>query len=139
MYLLLRDGDKVLLLKRKNTGFADGMYSLVAGHVDGGETLRQAVVREAKEEAGITVYEKDLRLVHVVHKLPEDSPEIERINFTFYTNTWEGEIENKEPEKCDDLSWFNINALPDTILDEVKEVLQHVENGVVYSEFGWEL
>lgn len=53
VFLLLIKNNKVLLLKRQNTGYADGKYSLVSGHVDKGETMQEAIIREAKEEAGI--------------------------------------------------------------------------------------
>lgn len=38
VYLIPRDGDKVLLSLRQNTGWKDGWYSLVAGRVEAGET-----------------------------------------------------------------------------------------------------
>ena len=69
VYLLLRDKDRVLLLRRANTGYQDGTYSLIAGHLDGDELGTGGVIREAKEEAGITVLAKNLKLVHTAHRL----------------------------------------------------------------------
>ena len=52
--LLIRDG-KIVLLKRANTGYEAGKYGLIAGHADGDETATEAMVREAREEAGIEI------------------------------------------------------------------------------------
>ncbi|MDZ7955173.1 NUDIX domain-containing protein [Nostoc sp. DedQUE09] len=51
-YIILIKNEKILLIRRVNTGYEDGKYSVV-GLVDGNETFVQAVVREAKEEVGI--------------------------------------------------------------------------------------
>ena len=63
--VLIRDG-KILLSLRQNTGFSDGLYSLVSGHVDAGESVRHAIIREAQEEAAITINPQDLKLVHTM-------------------------------------------------------------------------
>jgi NAD+ diphosphatase len=46
--------DKILLAR--NTNFPGGWYSLIAGYVDIGETLEEALIREVKEEVGLDVW-----------------------------------------------------------------------------------
>ena len=58
--LVLIEDNKVLMMKRQNTGYMDGMYALVAGHVEVGESFKAAIIREAKEEVGITLKEENL-------------------------------------------------------------------------------
>ena len=66
VYLFLfRDG-QVLMLRRHNTGYEDGSYSVIAGHVERDERITQALVREALEEAGVRLYEEDIRFLHVM-------------------------------------------------------------------------
>ena len=77
-HLILTKNDKILLLRRFNTGYEDGNYSVIAGHLDGNETFIQAMVREAKEEGGINIKPEDLEVVHVMHR---KEPNEERIDF----------------------------------------------------------
>jgi NADH pyrophosphatase NudC (nudix superfamily) len=51
VHLFLLRGEKVLLQRRYQTGYEDGRYSVIAGHLDGGDTVIAAAVREASEEA----------------------------------------------------------------------------------------
>lgn len=80
VYLILIIGNRILLSRRYNTGFHDGEYSLPSGHLKPNETLAQAMVREAKEEIGIELAERDLKLVHVMHR---KEPNENRVNFFF--------------------------------------------------------
>ena len=48
--VLLNDKGQVLLQKRCNTGYMDGKYGLVAGHLEKDESLVDGIIREAKEE-----------------------------------------------------------------------------------------
>lgn len=51
--MLVLDGDSVLL--GRQPGWDEGMYSLLAGFVEPGETIEEAVRREVHEESGIRV------------------------------------------------------------------------------------
>lgn len=141
-YLTFLKDDKILLQRRFNTGYQDGKYSMVAGHVDAGETFTEAIIREAKEEAGIVLNPEDLKVFHVMHRksgLSETSQNDERVDIFFIADSWKGEISNKEPHKCDDLSWFDINKLPDNIIPYVRQAVEEgLQQKVFYSEHGWD-
>lgn len=62
VYLVLIRENKILLLRRYNTGFMDGYYSFPAGHVEANETLTQAMVREAKEEIGVDIKKRRFKI-----------------------------------------------------------------------------
>jgi 8-oxo-dGTP diphosphatase len=131
--LLIRDG-KILLLRRANSGFYDGSYSVVAGHLDGGETATMAMIREAKEECGVILDPENLRMVHIIHRKSTD----ERVDFFYVADNWDGEPINMEKNKCDDLSWFSLNELPDNMVPYVKHGILSFNDGIFFSEFGWD-
>jgi 8-oxo-dGTP diphosphatase len=136
-YTLLRRGDKVLLLRRANTGYRDGEYSLPAGHIDGDEPAIIAAAREVKEEIGIQVPVKNLHLVHTLHSKSFEPEAHERISFFFELSEWQGEPINAEPEKCDELRWVPITKLPREMVPEVRQVLTKVAANEPYSDFNF--
>lgn len=83
VYLVLRKGDRVLLSQRANTGYQDGMYGLVSGHLDGDELSTEAMVREAKEEIEIEINSSDLKFVHIAHRLNRNQPGYEMFDLFF--------------------------------------------------------
>ncbi len=137
VYLILKRGDKVLLSRRTNTKWADGWYSMVAGHIDGNETIRQAMAREAKEEAGIDIRVDDLRVVHVVHR-HTPPPGKESLDFFLTTDRWTGEPKNMGPKYCDDMQWFESGRFPPKTLKFLPIILDRVGRGMFYSEYGFD-
>ncbi len=133
VYLLLIKENQILLLKRANTGYEDGKYSLVSGHMDGNETIKQAMIRESKEEAGIIIYEEDIEIATFLHRKTDP----ERFDFFLQCKKWNGKVENKEPDKCSELSWYDINNLPSNIIPCVKKAIENYQNNIMFDNFGW--
>lgn len=135
-YLMLVKDNKILLLKRANTGFMDGYYGLPAGHLDGNETAREGGAREVKEEIGIDINPPDFKVVHVMHRKAEND---ERIDFFMITDKYTGEIKNCELQKCEELKWFPIDNLPANTIPYIRFAIENYLKGIYYSEFGYNL
>ena len=133
VHLFLMHEGQVLLSRRFQTGYEDGKYSVVAGHLDGGEEIKAAMKREAREEVGIELADEDVRVVGVMHRQAED----ERVDFFLVAERWAGEPRNCEPEKCDELSWFELDRLPENMVPYVRRALENYRAGRWFDSFGW--
>ncbi len=133
VHLFLLQDDAVLLLRRFNTGYEDGNYSVVAGHLDGDEDVIAAAIREAREETGIILAPDDVTVVSVMHRKATD----ERIDFFLAASRWTGAIRNMEPEKCGALTWFPRNALPENVIPSIRRALDNERHGRWFDQYGW--
>lgn len=125
VYMILTRDNEVLLIRRKNTGYQDGTYSLPSGHIEAGEMPEDAAARETMEEVGVKV--SDLNFVTTLYT--NDN----YVCFFFQTGRWEGEPKNCEEDKCDDVQWFNLDSLPSNIAPEIALGLQNYQQKVYYS------
>jgi len=66
VHILFMKEEEILLSLRKYIS-SDGLYGLVAGHLEDGETISQAFVREAKEEVGVVVKPENLNISTICH------------------------------------------------------------------------
>lgn len=128
-YLILLNNKGEVLLSKSNSGQLKGFYSLVAGHTEIGENVFEAIIREAKEEANISLLKKNLEVVSVVHR-PNASYKRghqDIIDFFIKTKIYKGELKNNEPEKCSELAFYPLNKLPQNLLPHVKKVIEDKE------------
>lgn len=139
VFILLVKNNKVLLAKRCNTDFYDGYYNLPCGHIDGGETAKDALNREAKEEVGVEINKHDVELAYTLHRfrMAYDG-KFEYIDLFFRVKKWKNEPENREPDKCDDLAWFDLNNLPKNLIPFHEKVMREIGKGEIYGEIGFE-
>jgi len=121
-------------MRRRATGFFDGLFSLPGGHVEPGERVVDAACRELREEVGVTVERAALRWQGVAHRLSDTN----RIDFFYEARDWSGTPDIHEPAKCDGLDWFDLQALPDRIVPYVRTVLLTSEPEPWMMELGWD-
>lgn len=136
VHILFIKDDKILLLLRKNIT-SDGLHSLVAGHLDGGETVTQATIREAKEETGVVITPEDIEIKTICHSYSNHNKK-EFIQFYAVCKKWKGEIVNNEPDKCGDLKFFPINNLPENMVPYIRDGIEKTLANVNFYEYGWE-
>lgn len=120
------DQDRLLLLRRANTGFLDGYYSLPGGHVEAGEEVAKAAVREVAEEARIEILEIEPSIV---------MPYGDGVDFLFEAGRWRGTARIGEPDRCDDLVWVPPDRLPDKTAPYLRKALELRSAGTWYHEF----
>lgn len=101
--VLIRDGDRALLARSHR--FPPGRYSTVAGFVEPGETLEEAVVREVAEEVGV-----QLKNVRYFGSQPWPFPHSLMIGFTA---EYAGGDIRLQADEIADAGWFRYDALPD--------------------------
>lgn len=135
VHILFLKDKQILLSLRKNIS-SDGLYGLVAGHLNGGETVTNAIIREAQEEANVKINPSNIEMAAVCHSYnPKNNKEF--IQFYAICKKWQGEIKNNEPEKCGELKFFPLDDLPDNMVPYVRDGITKTMNGVRYYEYGW--
>lgn len=117
---------ELLLLERMNTGYKDGCYSLPGGHVEAGESVSRAAIREVFEETQIVIEHVCPRVV---------MPFQDGVDFIFEASCWEGVPKVGEPESCARVGWFDQDSLPPNVVSFVPKALDLIESGVWFSEF----
>jgi 8-oxo-dGTP diphosphatase len=143
--LILEKDDKVLLLRRCNTSFQDGQYTVPSGKVDPAESPLKAAIREAEEEVKITVRPEDVRFEQVLYRpiynssgTGFDPAQGEWVDFFFSTRVWDREPIIGEPEKCDEIGWFPLHDIPENTFPVVAEFLRTYGNHKPYKEAGYD-
>nr|DAJ86510.1 MAG TPA: NUDIX hydrolase [Caudoviricetes sp.] len=129
-YLLLIKNNQLLLEKRLG-GILNGKYTPIAGHTESGETVIDAIIREAKEEADINLKADDLEVKVIIQRPSAQykGTPTDIIDFFIFAENYSGEISNKEPEKCSEIAFYPLNNLPKDTLPHVKKAVQAYFDG----------
>ncbi len=88
---LIRQGEKFMIFQRPETKTRAFQWEFVGGKVEPGETLEEALIRECREEIGVTV-----RVGEVFTEVDHEYPDI-----TIHLTLFNAEIEDGIPQKLE--------------------------------------
>ena len=125
--IFLRKGKEFLLMRRQNTKSHDGEFELPGGHLEEGEDLLDAMIREAKEELEISLKRDDLHLNHIMHHYNKG-----RLNFIYEADASNLNPIIGEPEKCSELRWVTFDTIPEETTSKVKQILNNIKEKSLY-------
>ena len=107
LWIIVKD-DKIFLW-RKKTWMATGVFNGVWGKQEWEESIETCMIREAREEIGIDVLEKDLEKVGVMRFYFKNTPHYNNECHVFMIHDFSWEIiESDEIEP----HWFELSDIP---------------------------
>lgn len=110
--VLIRHGQVLLAHRAATNDWYPDVWDLPGGHVKSGETGMQALIRELREELGVSISEFDDPPVAEL-RLEDMTLRIWRVD------TWLGEPRNQAPEEHDTVGWFDLAQLEELELASV--------------------
>ena len=117
-HVMLVRGGALFLLRRANAEFMDGYWGLPGGHQRRGESLREAALRECREETSVAPTDLKPRAV-----LPYISAAHQGLNFIFEGRRWEGAPRINEPQRFDRCQWAPNGRLPAKVAPWLEDLL----------------
>lgn len=118
--VIIKKEGKVLFGKRKSS-HGEGYWAFPGGHLDFGENIFDCALREIEEEVGIKV--KNLKEFDFTNDFFEK--ENKHYITIFISADYEsGEVELKEPNKCDGWEWFDLKNFPEPLFLPIQNLLK---------------
>ena len=115
----------------------DGYWDISAsGHVEEGESVTQAAIRETKEELGIEILKKDIKFAGFYYN---NFGRVTYCHTYFDVRCYSGVPKVNEPEKCSEIRWFNLEKLPVDMIEERNVSIKNYLKGTLFGEFGWNI
>lgn len=132
--VLQRPDNRILLARRSNVSYGNGLWGLPGGHVEDDETLPQAAAREAQEEVGVGIDPACLVSLGLTRYVDTSGGEPVRGLDGFYLAVnWQGEA--RPVSECSEVGWFLPDRLPPDALPWLGTVTAaHLRERVIFRE-----
>jgi len=120
--LIVNDNNETLLVKRTNkTRNGAGFWSKPGGGVEVDEMVEDAVKREIKEELDVDI--EIIKFLGFTDDMMKDEKQ-HWISLNYLAKIVGGEVKNLEPEKHEEIKWFDLNDLPENTNQNTKDAVK---------------
>lgn len=128
--MIQNENQEVLLGLRKGS-HGEGEWAFPGGHLEFGETIFETARREVKEETGLEVSEFSLiSVADEMRYIKTDNKHYLNLGVKAAYNG--GTPKVMEPEKCEKWRWFNLDNLPEKILEGTEYTIGNFKAGKIY-------
>ena len=132
IYMIIKnEKGEILFQRRCGSKLWPNFLGLPAGHVDKGEDVYQALVREAREELNIDINDKNIEDTFVVNRINKNLKPYYDVYFVI--KNYKGIIKINEPNKCQELKWVLLDNMPDDVIEFEKIALTNYKKGIKFS------
>lgn len=128
--VMVKNKNGQVLLGLRKSPHGEGTWSFPGGHLEFGETMAEAAIRETKEETGLDVSE--LELVSLADEMGSLDKGKHYVNIGFLAHAISGEPKVTEPEKWERWEWFDLDNLPEPIFEATGLMIKRCSAGVIY-------
>ncbi len=111
--LIINDKHQILLGLRSGNRGGSGTYGLIGGKAKNGETIEETAKREIFEETGLVVNTEDLEIINLF--TTQSTADIMFYQIGVLVKKYSGEPKNMEPNKCDEVKFFDLEKLPENL------------------------
>lgn len=124
IWLGLRNPNKVKVSSEIN---GQGTWTMPGGKVEFMETIKEAAIRELKEETNLIATK--LNILCVSDDMTDTA---HYVTIGFLVTEYEGDLKTMEPETILKWKWFNLNELPENIYNPSKKCIEKYKGKIIY-------
>lgn len=131
--VMIKNKEDLVLLGLRKSPHGQGTWSFPGGHLEFGETMMDAAIRETLEETGLDVSE--LELVSLADEMGSLDKGKHYVNVGFIAHAVTGEPKIIEAEKWEKWQWFDLENLPEPIFEGTGLMIKRYLSGAIYNNF----
>jgi mutator protein MutT len=124
--IIVRCNNKVLLCKRNSDSSLPGYWSFPGGKMEGGETPKEAAIREFMEETDLSIY-NDINFVAAIKRYTRDGQQVKGLMYCYLMDIeeeiypdLENAIDGEEHTEC---GYYNKEDLPTPMTEQLNKLL----------------